>query len=150
MPIQLPPPPVVTEEVMRKIQYAEPPARFPRGYFDALITPTRMLLDQGLTLSQATDWLIKHAVLQSSHRRRYAAAMTARISRLRAAPITEGETYRWRETVGYSSLHVVGSGLIALCSARGQRWMEPSSLVTKCFRCQGIVKSRNLTITGEN
>jgi hypothetical protein len=103
-----------------------------------------------LTITQAAEWWINHDVLSRPHRTRFVSAMTSRISRLRAAPIVGGETYRWRETPGYGSLHVVGSGLIALCSARGQRWMAPTGLTAKCFRCQGIVKSKNLTITGEN
>ena len=139
--------PVPPASILGKIKYAERPAAVPRGYFDALMSPTRELLDRGLTIAQAADWWVAHRVIPPSHRPKFMDAMHGRLSRLRQRAARKGEVLRWRSSPYYESVHALGSGAKALCGAKTSRWVEAPSTSIKCARCQGVARRQGLSIT---
>ena len=137
-------------ELLEKARRAAPPPKLPRGFFDSLMAPTKLLLDNGLRLAQAADWLITERALKTNHRTHYLDAMHARFTRFRAREAEKGEEFRWRTGLGYDRAHAVGRGTIALCGARAGAWMGATDTTLHCKQCVGIIRTRILTIHREN
>ena len=130
---------------MHKIQYADPPGRFPKGYFDSILTPTRLLLDRGLKLCQAVDWLIDHGVLAPQLRRASVNAMRSRLMRFRTRQAKAGEVLTWKAALGYDAAHAT-SGVVALCGAKSARWMGSTNEQRRCRMCQHAISVQGLTV----
>lgn len=140
----------IPERVLKEIPFAAPPPKFPRGFFDALVTPTRQLLDKGLKLMQAADWLIARGVLKESLRQRYSAAMRCRLTRLRRKIEASPAAVQWRTSIFYDSMHLLpAGGLKALCGAHATRWNALTEPLEKCSRCKGIATREKVAIEGE-
>lgn len=140
---KLPPPP---REIIEKTKFAERPPNLPRGYFDALMTPTRTLLDQGLSISNAADWWVTNGVIPSEQRGKFMEAMYNRLHRLRQRKAAEGEIVRWRASPYYESVHAIGDGLKALCGASTTLWVSATNTAHKCARCIGISRRLNISV----
>ncbi len=135
-----------TPELLAKCRAAEPPPRVPRGFFDGLVRPTRHLLDRGLRLSQAADFLIAEKILQPRLRAKYMNALRTRMTRLRARKALAGEVFHWRSGLGYEEAHAVGHGTIAACGARAGLWMNATDTSRQCRRCKGIMKAQKVKV----
>lgn len=138
--------PPLPAEIVEQLRWAEPPPKFPNGFFDSLLSATRTLLDRGLTISQAGDWFIARDVLDRRHRERFMQAMSARLTRLRQKTVAADETVTWRASLAYDSVHAVGSGLAALCGVTTARWMTASSTSRKCARCLGVARRDGVSV----
>lgn len=137
--------PAVPPDIIVQIRTVEPEAVLPRGFFDTLVEATRMLLDRGLSLPQAADWLIDNKVIERRHRRKYHDAMRGRLSRLNRKTATSGEL-AWKEAMGFNSVHAVGGGLTSLCGVSASRWFSATSTSSKCSRCRGLVAIKGLSL----
>lgn len=134
-----------TPELLEMVKKAEPPVRFPRGYFDPLVMATRMLLDNRLTIGQAADFYIERGVMEKDAKAPFIKAMGGRISRLRRAAITSGVPISWRACMFYDSTHLVqDTERKALCGAASNAWTEERAETNRCPRCIGV--SRKLGI----
>ena len=117
---------------------AQPPPRFPRGYFNHCITPTRVLLDRGFTLAQAIDWMIQQGVVKPDHRSQFAKAMQSRITRLNQKRIKTTQQFSWQESIFFDSSHLVADGeMKAACGSRATSWAPARSESSRCPRCKG-------------
>ena len=138
-------------KLLERLKYAEPPPKIPRGYFDALVKPTTILLDKGLKLMQAADWLIREKALKASDRQRFCDAMCCRFTRARRKEEANPTSAEWRTSILYDSMHLLPKrGLVALCGVRSNRWNCTGEMREQCNRCKGIARKGNLSITGEN
>lgn len=144
---RLPKPP---ERVLKKLQYAEPPGRLPRGFFDNLLEPTKALLDKGLSLAACADWLIEHRALPERCRMQFLRATHTRFTRLRAKKVSGPAVLSWKAALGYNSTHVVQEGrTVAICGATAARWMQPGEDARQCNKCIHQVSKQTLTIHRE-
>ncbi len=134
----------------KRLRYAEPPGRLPRGYFDSLLDPTKQLLAKGFRLAQAANWLIKEGALPHARRQQYLDAMRNRFSRFRQQTPVPAATYQWRAALGYDAAHAIATGTKALCSAMSARWFDAGDGQRKCPVCAGILRAGNVTVQGDN
>lgn len=125
---------------MRKAAYAEPPGRAPRGYFDSLMDITKTLLDRGLGISAAADWLIERDCLPAARRGNFINSMSVRFTRLRySAP--KAAPYVWRQALGMNGAHAVENGRTrALCGASASLWLDADEDQRQCRFCLGVIK----------
>lgn len=130
--------------VLMKIKFAMPMKR-PRGYFNALLEPTRILLDRNFSLAAAADFLIQNNTLPRRDRDAFLATMYHRFTRLRKNVIEPDAKLEWKASLGYDALHAV-SGVKALCGSTAGRWFAGGEDVRKCNRCKAIIRKENLTI----
>jgi hypothetical protein len=151
MPTALAPPTFDLPALIEEAKRAVPPSKIPKGYFDAVVTPTRILLDNALTLPQAADWLIAQKALDPKMRRTYLRAIRGRLTRFRARESSAGEKFEWKQALGYERRHLIGTGTIALCSASGPRWFSESGEPgPRCLRCKGIANQRGIAVEERN
>jgi hypothetical protein len=132
--------------VIRKLTYAEPPGRLPRGYFDTLHDPTKQLLAKGFRLAQAAAWLIQQGALPVERREQYLDAMRARFSRFRRQSPKPAAVYQWQATLGYEAAHAIAGGVKALCGATSARWFASGDGQRRCNQCTSIIRRENVTI----
>ena len=124
--------------LLELVATAQPPPRFPRGYFNHCITPTRVLLDRGFTLAQAIDWMIQQGVVKPDHRSQFAKAMQSRITRLNQKRIKTAQQFSWQESIFFDSSHLVADGeMKAACGSRATSWAPARSESSRCPRCKG-------------
>lgn len=146
-PSSVPKLPPLAVEVQKQIRYAQRPPRFPRGYFDSLVTPSRELLDKGLRIHEAADWFIKHGVFPVAYRRRFIDAMKSRLSRLRQKEATDADAVSWRSSFAYDSAHAVAKDAVtALCGARTTLWTGVTPTSHRCARCLGISRRHGISV----
>jgi hypothetical protein len=138
--------PQAPADLLEKARKASPPPKFPRGYFDVLVTPTRLLLDNGFKLTQAAEWLVKEGSLEPQHRQKFFYARPNRLSRHNKKTAAAGEVVQWRTALGYDSVHAVGHGTTALCGVKTASWLGAASTANKCARCMGKAKQQGLII----
>lgn len=119
----------VSPHVAKRLRYAEPPGRLPRGYFDSLLEPKKMLLAKGFKL---------------------APAMRNRFSRFRQQTPVATATYQWGAALGYDAAHAIAGGTKALCSAMPAPWFDAGDGQRKCPVCAGILRTGNVTMQGDN
>lgn len=136
----------IPPELLEKCRRAAPPPRVPRGYFDSLLTPTRVLLDNGLKLTQAADFFIAQRALKPQLRTSFTNAMKSRMTRFRRREAEKDEVFYWRIALGYARAHAIGNGTISLCGVRGSRWFETNDPANQCKVCRSIVTKLNVTI----
>lgn len=128
-------------DLLETIATASPPPRYPRGYFDPLVVPTRQLLDRGFSLCQATDWLINQRIINTKDRQHFMDAIRSRISRLKRSRIKSGPAHEWRASIYYDSTHLVQSGeRKALCGSTATAWEAERSESSRCCRCFGMAR----------
>jgi hypothetical protein len=131
-------------ELLEKIAKATPPPRFPRGYFDPLVTPTRLLLDKGFKLHQAADLLIEERVIKPQDRFCFLQAMRGRISRLKRQQVSAGG-FAWSASLYYDSTHLVQEGgRKALCGSTATAWEAERSESNRCARCIGLARKHGI------
>jgi hypothetical protein len=132
-------------ELLEKIAKATPPPRFPRGYFDPLVSPVRTLLDKGFKLHQAADLLIHQRAIKPEQRFHFMQAMRGRLSRLNRKKIETGAACQWSANLFYDSTHLVQPGeRKALCGATATLWDPERSESNRCARCIGIARKNGI------
>lgn len=136
----------LTEAVLKKIEAAAPPAKFPRGYFDPLVVPTRKLLDKGLRIHQAADFFVENGSIKANQRQAFMHAMRCRISRLTRKKVTAGN-YSWQGSLFYDSSHLVSAGeRKAICGATATVWVPEVTESNHCARCTGLARKNSLAM----
>jgi hypothetical protein len=135
-------------DLLKLAKQAAPAPRLPKGFFDPLVEITRTLMDQGMKLHQATDWLIANKALLRKHRDCFHHAMRGRLSRLTQKKAKTLTNIRWKGSLAFDSLHAVADCGTSLCGAKSFGWIlaDLSSPSLKCSRCKGIVTRQNVTI----
>ena len=136
-------------DVLNRIPDAVRPRGLPRGYFDAMVKPTRELLDRGLNVGHAADWWVAQGVLPPRFRRKFMEAMRARLSRLRQVQRVREAHLVWKSSPYHVSVHAVGEGVRALCGAKAIPWMEATSTSVKCDRCVGVARRLSVEVREE-
>jgi hypothetical protein len=132
-----------------KASRAAPPPPLPRGFFDTLAPVVKTLLDNGLALAQAADWLIENRALRQPLRQRFLNAMRSRFTRCRWKDAKAGEVFRWKSSLAYDAAHAIGRSTVALCGAKTGCWMGATDTTRKCPVCAGIVRKQNITMNRE-
>ncbi len=133
--------PSVPVAVLKKAAYAEPPGRVPRGYFDALLPVTRTLLDRGLKISAAADWLIASGTLPPRVRGNFINTMSVRFTRLRFAEQKAAPAYSWKMTLGMDSCHAIPKGRTkSLCGSTAGLWLDADTGMRQCRFCLSVIK----------
>jgi hypothetical protein len=104
------------------------------------------LLDNGLKLRQAADFLISARALKPEHRKSFTNAMKNRMSRFRKRAAQKETVYYWRIALGYERSHAVSSGSVALCGARAARWFPSNDNTHQCKLCRCIVTEQKVSM----
>lgn len=131
--------------ILRELEHAEPARTRPRGYFDALMEPTKKLLDKGFRLHKAAAWLIERGAMPPQDRDAFMGTMRHRFTRLRQSQASTKAVCQWKTALGYEAAHAV-AGVTAVCGATAGRWFAATPTTRHCPRCQGIVTRENVTI----
>lgn len=141
--------PPVPEKILRAARYAQPPGKRPKGYFDNLVTITKTLLDQGLKLCHAADFLIREGQLKAKDRKHFHDAMRGRLSRLQQRNARSLVGIRWQASLFFDSVHGASEDGITLCGAKASGWMDwngEGGDPRKCSRCVGIARRQKVEI----